>query len=349
MGVLRVLLALAVMFSHTGKIGSIEFINSGVAVYSFFIISGFYITLALDNKYVGNGSTYIFYINRYLRLWPTYAISLLIIFFHYVNHRAVAALFEPILSLPKQWTIFVLFSNISFFGIDLFSHIDIGSTGATFSEYGVNPKQTGFNLILNGPVWSIWAEMLFYLIAPFIVRSLKKSIIFMMIGVIYVVSLRFLPPELANAYRYDIYYPYFFPFFGVGAVAYWMTRENFKLSTRGYLYTSIISICFLSMPLYLGSTYYLIFALAIPKLFELTKDLKIDKFIGELAYPIYILHIPIHMMTNQWKWLPSIPLQTGLITILTSIVVVILIERPIANAREKWTYKKLNKSKSNNF
>ena len=341
MGMLRVLLALAVMFSHVGKIGSLEFINSGVAVYSFFIISGFYIALALDNKYVGKGSTHIFYINRYLRLWPTYAISLLIIFFHYVNHHAVAALFEPILNLPKGWAAFVLFSNISFFGIDLFSHIDIGATGATFSEYGVNPKQTGFNLILNGPVWSIWAEMLFYLVAPFIVRSLKKSIIFMIIGVVYVVGLRFLPPELSHSYRYDIYYPYFFPFFGIGAVAYWMSRGNFKLDNRCYVFACLVALGYLAMPLYLGSTYYLILAIAIPKLFELTKDSKIDKFIGDLAYPIYILHLPIHMMTNQWKLLPNNSLQTGLITFFVSIVVVLFVERPIAKAREKWTINKL--------
>jgi len=59
----------------------IKFVNSGVAVYSFFIISGFYIAMVLDKKYVGPGSASVFYANRYLRLWPTYAISLLIILF----------------------------------------------------------------------------------------------------------------------------------------------------------------------------------------------------------------------------------------------------------------------------
>ena len=53
MGTLRVLLAIAVMFSHVGKIGNIEFINAGVAVNAFFIISGFYIALALDKNMLG--------------------------------------------------------------------------------------------------------------------------------------------------------------------------------------------------------------------------------------------------------------------------------------------------------
>jgi len=343
MGVLRILLALAVMFSHAGKVWSIEFMNAGIAVHSFFIVSGFYIALALNQKYVGEGSNYVFYVNRYLRLWPTYAISLLLIFLHFFHHNAVGALFAPILSLPFFWEVFVLLSNLTFIGIDLFTHINIGPTGAVFSEYGVDPKQTGFSLILNGPVWSVWVEMLFYLAAPFIVRSLRRSLIFLVIGVVYVVALRFLPTELATSYRYDLYYPYFFPFFGIGAVVYWVSRPGYLVDNSAYLIGGLIVIGYLAMPMYLGSTYYLMLAIAIPKLFDLTKDLKWDKFLGDLAYPIYILHMPIHVMTNEWKLLPIIPIQTAALTIAVSILVLWLVERPVARAREKWTVQRLKR------
>jgi peptidoglycan/LPS O-acetylase OafA/YrhL len=341
MGLLRILLALAVMFSHAGKVWSIEFMNAGIAVHSFFIVSGFYIALALDQKYVGNRANYVFYVNRYLRLWPTYAISLALIFLHYFHHKAVGALFAPILNLPPFWEFFVLFSNLSFIGIDLFTHISIGTSGAVFSEYGVDPKQTGFSLILNGPVWSIWVEMLFYISAPFIVRSLRRSLIFLIIGIVYVVALRFLPPQLANSYRFDLYYPYFFPFFGIGAVVYWVSRPGYQAQNYAYLIGAFVVIGYLAMPLYLGSTYYLMLAMAIPKLFELTKDLKWDKFLGDLAYPIYILHMPIHVMTNEWKLIPVVPLQTATLTLAMSILTVWVVERPVSRAREKWTAQKL--------
>lgn len=48
MGPLRLFLALSVMFSHIGSIAWIPTVPAGFAVYSFFIMSGFYITLGFE-------------------------------------------------------------------------------------------------------------------------------------------------------------------------------------------------------------------------------------------------------------------------------------------------------------
>ena len=44
-----------------------------------------------------------------------------------------------------------------------------------FSEYGNDPAHNGASTILNIPVWTLSIEIMFYLVAPFIVRSLKRS------------------------------------------------------------------------------------------------------------------------------------------------------------------------------
>lgn len=343
MGVLRILLALAVLFSHVGQMEVIKFINSGVAVYSFFIISGFYIAMVLDQKYRGPGSASIFYANRYLRLWPTYAISLLIILFAVFQNNTLGVAVSSFKSLPFLHQMFVLFSNFSFVGLDLLYHVNLGSEGVVFSEYGVNKDHTGSNFIFNQPAWSIWIELMFYLAAPFVVRSLKSSCVFMLLGIAFILSLRHLP-QIFGQYRYDLYYPYFFAFFGLGSVSYWLSSKSIELKSWIYVVGTLISLAFLAMPMEFGSSYYLLLAFAIPQIFELTKSSKIDRFIGDLSYPIYILHLPIHAVMISQNFLPSKSIQTVIVTLVISILVVVFIERPIGRARERWTLKKLAKS-----
>jgi len=78
------------------------------------------------------------------------------------------------------------------------------------------------------------------------------------------------------------------------------------MKSWSYVVAAFISLAFLAMPMEFGSSYYLLLAFAIPKIFEMTKNSKIDRFIGDLSYPIYILHLPIHaVMITQSFYLQS--------------------------------------------
>jgi peptidoglycan/LPS O-acetylase OafA/YrhL len=69
MGVLRTLLALSVVLSHSGPLFGIELVGGQLAVQSFYMISGFYMTMVLTEKYVNANSSYrLFISNRILRL-----------------------------------------------------------------------------------------------------------------------------------------------------------------------------------------------------------------------------------------------------------------------------------------
>jgi hypothetical protein len=61
MGSLRLFLALSVAFGHFGV--PLGFPTSDIAVQSFFVISGFYMALVLNEKY-GPGSYWLFISNR---------------------------------------------------------------------------------------------------------------------------------------------------------------------------------------------------------------------------------------------------------------------------------------------
>ena len=91
MGTIRLLLALAVVFGHASAFGIIppytpQFgyfpIDATLAVHLFFVVSGFYMGLVLDEKYRNlDGWVWRFYLNRYFRLMPTYLVVVAVITF----------------------------------------------------------------------------------------------------------------------------------------------------------------------------------------------------------------------------------------------------------------------------
>jgi peptidoglycan/LPS O-acetylase OafA/YrhL len=74
MGSLRLILALSVFLAHTGSLFGVFLVGPSVAVQSFFLISGFYMALVLNEKYKGSGSYYLFITNRLLRLLPYWVV-----------------------------------------------------------------------------------------------------------------------------------------------------------------------------------------------------------------------------------------------------------------------------------
>lgn len=51
MGLIRILLAISVIASHSDALFGFNFVGGGLAVQAFFMISGFYMALILSGKY----------------------------------------------------------------------------------------------------------------------------------------------------------------------------------------------------------------------------------------------------------------------------------------------------------
>ena len=81
MGILRTLLAISVVISHTESIAGFRFVGGMMAVQVFFMISGFYMAMILSQKYVGKGSYLLFITNRFYRLFPIFWTILIITIF----------------------------------------------------------------------------------------------------------------------------------------------------------------------------------------------------------------------------------------------------------------------------
>ena len=191
MGVLRVLLALFVVLDHFRSYSIFDFPGGVFAVKVFFIISGFYMTMILNNKYVGKGSYSLFLSNRFLRLYPIYWVVLgLTIGASFISYFA----FNDWLRLTQYVVYhdtmnfgtlaFQGFTNIFLFGQDLVMFLGMDATNGTMffsSDFTMTNPQ--FHTFLFVPqAWTIGMELLFYIVAPFLVRRKTKIILMFIVA-----------------------------------------------------------------------------------------------------------------------------------------------------------------------
>lgn len=348
MGIFRFVLAIIVVFAHIPWIIKIPSIPSSLAVQVFFVISGFYMTLILNTKYIGKSSYKLFISNRFLRIYPIYwAVFLFIIIYSLLYlfiSRAnwTGPFFDPyahyIGDMDLLTFIFLFFSNIFIFFQDLvmFLGLNLESGKLFFTSNFKNTEPALFNFLFIPQAWSIAIELMFYLIAPFILRR-KFLLVLSLIGISFLIRFvlfRFELKEDPWSYRF---FPSELSTFLLGYISYKIyirikEKSINKKIPAFILFTLIlISIIFQTINIaYLNMLYISIATISIPFIFHLTKNSKIDRQIGELSYPIYISHmfviqsfpnIPINFET---------PITKAIYIVCTTIILSYILNRFIA-------------------
>jgi len=107
MGVLRFLLAIAVVCTHTPL--GFQFTGGRIAVETLFMISGFYISLILHTTY---NDKVLFWSNRILRLMPGYyVVAALTLVAVVISDVEIYSRFEDFSQLPVYAKIFLVLTN----------------------------------------------------------------------------------------------------------------------------------------------------------------------------------------------------------------------------------------------
>jgi len=315
---------------HAGHPFGVKLLDAGTAVYLFFIISGFYMAMILNEKYVGAGSNLTFYGNRALRLWPAYAISIALMVAVQLYTGAMAEYGKALAGLPWLSSTLIVASQMTGIGQDLFAHVSFTAEGIRSSQFGADPAHNGMRFLLNYPAWSISVEALFYVIAPFFVRSARGAVGLFAIGVVYcVASTTWLGPT----HRMELYFPSSCVFFGLGAISYWLKQA---VLAEQYRSTAAIAfaLCFVVVTPVQSGYIYLAFALLVPLLFVATRQSRIDGFVGDLSYPVYILHVPVLKVIHEGFGYDPYSLPSLGAVVVVSALVVLLVERPIDRLRQ---------------
>lgn len=357
MGAMRLLLALSVVYGHAGLISAIGFplVPGDTAVEVFYGISGFYMALVLNEYYRPENSTYRLFIgNRFARLFPAYGVILLATL---VLAAVVAAQRQEQLPFIDSWrtlpqlppyvTTFILGSQVVFVGLDLTQFMSFHNGSLSLVSDFYDPHALA-GVLAVPPAWTLGLEFAFYLIAPLIVRrSVKAIVILFFCSIAFRLFLQF-DFELYNdpwSYRF---FPSELALFLVGVLGYRVYRslENGRDMRLLALFTGV---CFCVAGAVLVNRWHgwsrvastgllLLLLLAIPFLFRICKTNRLDRFVGELSYPIYICHFLV-IWTLTYLWGMSAGMFRGFVilmtTVLLSIVIYLAIDRPIDGWRHK--------------
>lgn len=355
MGLLRLWLALVVMASHLHAFSGLpRYLQSYLAVQAFFAISGFYMQLLLpEGQRPRANDVAAFYVSRALRIYPLYflALSIAVLWQLYFATSPFLAPGSPesVLRHGSGSTIlYFLCANLLIFGQDLlrFTIYDPVSGHLHLALAPLSSQQFpdwGFFLNFVVQSWSLALELTFYVAAPFVLWRKTR----VLIGIV-AISCIMRAVCFAFGYNQNVNFVFaMFPFeiatFLAGCLAYRFYRKanpsasclaaviiGIVLAAYGYLYRDIPGMT-------IGSAKYWLFLIgviaAMPFLFAASHKSKVDRFIGELSYPVYLLHVGIFqfiytgMPTARWLVAPAI--------LVVAVVATVCFQRPVDNARHR--------------
>lgn len=222
-------------------------------------------------------------------------------------------------------------------------------SGSLVRSLDLSGSMPAHNFLLIPQCWTVGLELTFYAVAPFVVRRRTVELL-LLCGILLTVRHLFI---LNLGFDMDPWTYRFFPFelvlfiFGVLAFRFWQMLKKSNSQNReiqGFVLLAVI-VCLFSWQYVPTSPsfgaippFYFIFAFSIPVLFDLTKTSKVDRYIGELSYPIYLTHnlvgqaVVVFTGKNQFSY----PISTLCITLLFSILLAAL-QAPI----DDWRHRRL--------
>lgn len=344
MGLIRFILALSI-FEHHSDIMGYDFLNGSGAVQCFFILSGFYMALILCGRYADK-PLQLFYANRLFRLFPSYlVVSLLSLTFllAFDAHPFMDAdYFRDMYGRVSAESFTLALSGLTTIGQDLLFITGVDHYGDFYWAAGVNGAVKAFTFALIPQAWSLSVELLFYAAAPFMVRSGPRRILLIGIAALVLrLTLNHLGPAYADfAYRFM---PAHLPLFMTGALAYYVFERINKYRLTSRIGTAAIPIVVVAMLAYGAApkdwrfpALAFIFASALPFIFTATKDNRIDRFLGDLSYPLYLVHM---LCISIWEICPETVPAFALIagTGVATLALHYFVDRPVDRWRHSLT------------
>jgi peptidoglycan/LPS O-acetylase OafA/YrhL len=297
MGLLRTLFALSVVLDHSPFNDGNMLVGGRLAVQLFYVISGFLISyiLTANDTY---RSTTKFYQNRFLRLFPTYGAVAVIALV--VNMVANHGFFEIYDKIPPAADLFLILANIFIFGQDWIMFTGVKSGTLVLTGDFANSDVPLYEGLLVPQAWTLGVELSFYLIAPFILRSLPRVLMLFAASIALRVFLLHSGVAQSDPWSYR-FFPLELALFLAGSLSHRLLLPAWqRLSARVHYLPELATGLFVLYTLFHFSITLnhnvrdglalAVFAAILPLAFIYQGRHRLDKKIGQLSYPIYISH-----------------------------------------------------------
>lgn len=347
MGLFRLTLALCVVLAH-GLNVPIPAATADVAVQTFYLVSGFYMGLVLTEKYHAFSS---FFTNRLLRLYPAYLVVMLLTLIHSIARLASGRsggdpgllLYETHFSPLRIWDqAYLVGTNLLLWGQDIALFLKLSGDGRTlaFTSNFMTTSPHVEKFLLVPQSWSLSIELGFYLLAPWLVRRRTPVLL-----AIVAASIAARIGLAALGMTFDPWTYRFFPVevgtFVLGILIYrsMAQRESSKpvqLAALAGLLTLTLTLAAIPGGWITRLAYYAFCIWALPLVFALTRHHRIDRYLGELSYPVYLVHLLIISLALYSGW--SGAALAVIIVVLTAAAAVALhegVQKPVDRLRAR--------------
>lgn len=304
MGTIRVLLALAVVAFHTTPIYGLHMPDGVVAVQAFYVISGFYMSLILTDRYSGRVAD--FYANRSLRLYPVYWLSLLLTLAAIWFSGRLGPLWS---SAPAGAILPGVLVNFALIGQD-------------WSVFAAPSVQ---RLIALPQAWTLAVEITFYAFAPWLARWRTRWVVALFVASLVARHIAYLNGLNGDPWNYR-FFPFELAFFLAGMLGHRYydhvlkdQQDSIYLKSFSFVALAVVIAVTLTFQHFMGTTevsplygnwarweYSGMIALSVPFIFWLTRNSQADSIIGDFSYPIYMVHFaPIFLLQPLMGGRPS--------------------------------------------
>ncbi|MDJ0949738.1 MAG: acyltransferase [Alphaproteobacteria bacterium] len=311
-GTLRFFLAFLVVAQHL----ALAYGVGNIAVFGFFILSGYLMTVVTQTVYADALDRYA--LNRSLRIFPPY---LAVLFATIVVLLILPIpIWTPVVRVPE--TVLEWITNVT-------------TIGLTQDSMGARPLPHA---------WSLFVELFYYALIPLLARTPRTTLLWFAVSVAYAVLAWDLP-------FYDRYFSLAagsLPF-SLGAMIFHYggpTRERRVPVLLGVIVFAVVLASTILVPddlarslhLYLGMIVvaYLVFALASRNASGFLN--RLDCLLGDLAYPVFLCHWLVGAVVAYAFELPrSVELLTVSLpfVVLASLAIRWLVELPLASVRDR--------------
>lgn len=335
MGVVRFSLAIVVLMDHAGF--PMYTIRGLASVEAFFILSGTFMAAVWQTKYCRLGSSRPFYLNRIMRLWPTYLLLVALTCAAYV-----------LLGRPSSGhrQMFNLFNALERDGLSALNIALVAETVLVFGQDVVSVVEHLHYMLPVRQSWSIASELLFYCLVPFVFGRLKPVALCAAAAVL-------ITAKTALLFWQDWRSAYFIPvgnfgYFLYGGALYVFSQmaaiseiKGRHRGIRGVATLGILVVVFgggeaslerggiLKHALFVVS-----FSLAIVMLFDRVQT-RLDSVLGNLSYGIYLNHF-IFVVVATVQGLRGVWLLA--FTLCTSVVMALIIEKVVQRPIDQWRH-----------
>jgi peptidoglycan/LPS O-acetylase OafA/YrhL len=318
------------------------------AVQVFYMISGFYMAMVLSSRYKIPRD---FYVSRFMRIFPPYWIAAVTTV---VLSMTTGLLFQkwmllgPYVESPLAHNglaglILTAASNFTLFGQDcvLFLSHDSGQQLHLTTNFR-NDASPLWRYLLVPQCWSVGIELAFYASAPFLNRLSSRWLVLIALGSFTARLITYWNmggPRDPWTYRF---FPFELGLFLLGMLGYRLyartadrhPSQRFRCVSRlAYSIGAVLLIFLLHMHIrlvrWVGDIVgveaalflsYLSWVVGIPALFFIFGNQRADRSIGELSYPIYLIHMVVIGVVGIFLTYLGIMHRVGVVSALISVI-----------------------------